>query len=114
MSADDETFEEKPMELLMTWNDSLESYLCQLYMRDDIVDIFWGQNLKEDDATWRIYVVTRNLLSLCEKIENCYQVINFIAVEEGFAGAEIPPQNHHDPLPTRKKTPKKLQKAFRQ
>ncbi|CAI2177988.1 847_t:CDS:2 [Funneliformis geosporum] len=116
---DDTTFEEF-MELPITntietvpWNDSLESRLCQLYARDNIVDIFWGQNLKEDDAIWRIYVVTRNLLRQCEKIEKIgNQVINFIAVEEGFVGAVIPPQNPHDPLPTWKKTPKKLQKAF--
>ncbi|CAG8645819.1 1236_t:CDS:1 [Paraglomus brasilianum] len=95
------------------WSDSLESRLCQLYARDNIVDIFWGQNLKEDDATWRIYVVTRNLLRQCEKTEKIGdQVINFIAVEEGFVSAEIPPQNPHDSLPTWKKTPKKLQKAF--
>ncbi|CAB5370740.1 unnamed protein product [Rhizophagus irregularis] len=104
----------EPPELPMVpWSDSLESRLCQLYASDNIVDIFWGQNLKEDDATWRIYVVTRNLLRQSEKTEKIGdQVINFIAVEEGFVSAEIPPQNPHDPLPTWKKTPKKLQKAF--
>ena len=109
---DDETFEEKPVELLMTWNDSLESYLCQLYTRDDIVDIFWGRNFKEDDATWRVYVVTRNFFrrKRVEKIVD--QVIHFVAEEEGFFNAEIPPQNPHDPLPTWKKVPKNLQMAF--
>ncbi|CAG8618504.1 15720_t:CDS:2 [Acaulospora morrowiae] len=117
---DDDTSLEKSTELPVTntietvpWSDSLESRLCQLYARNNIVDIFWGLNLKEDDATWCVYVVTRNLLRQCEKIEKIGdQVINFIAVEEGFASAEIPPQSPHDPLPTWKKTPKKLQKAF--
>ncbi|RGB23273.1 hypothetical protein C1646_774763 [Rhizophagus diaphanus] len=55
----------------------------------------------KDDTTWRIYVVTCNLLRQCEKTEKIKnQVINFIAVEEGFVSAKISPQNPYDPLPT--------------
>uniref|UniRef100_U9TX52 Uncharacterized protein n=3 Tax=Rhizophagus irregularis TaxID=588596 RepID=U9TX52_RHIID len=43
----------KPPELpTVPWSDSLESRLYQLYASDNIVNIFWGQNLKEDDTTW--------------------------------------------------------------
>jgi hypothetical protein len=58
-----------------------------------------------------IYVVTRNLFhrKRAEKIED--QAIRFIAEEEGFVNAEIPPQNPHDPLPTWKKV-KKIAKGF--
>ncbi|PKY49939.1 hypothetical protein RhiirA4_466122 [Rhizophagus irregularis] len=60
----------KPPELpTVPWSDSLESCLYQLYASDNIVNIFWGQNLKEDDTTWRIYVVTRNLLRQSVKTE---------------------------------------------
>ncbi|RGB28765.1 hypothetical protein C1646_672972 [Rhizophagus diaphanus] len=60
----------KPPELpTVPWSDSLESRLYQLYASDNIVDIFWGQNLKEDNTTWRIYVVTRNLLRQSGKTE---------------------------------------------
>ena len=29
------------------WNDALEARLCELYMKDNVVDIFWGQPAEE-------------------------------------------------------------------
>lgn len=107
------------MELLITntiemvlWSESLESRLCQLYVRNNIVDIFWGQNLKEDDATWHIYVITHNLLRQCEKTEKIRnQVINFIAVEEGLS---VPKSYHKTPMThcQLERRPKKITKGF--
>ncbi|CAG8498601.1 5919_t:CDS:2 [Ambispora leptoticha] len=95
------------------WNKDLENRLCQLYVRDDVVDIFWGRSILTGETTWSVYVVTRNL-SLCEYKEEVTvgQVIHFIPEEKGFFNAEIPPQSAHVPLSTWKKVPRDLQKAF--
>ncbi|CAG8607159.1 3281_t:CDS:2 [Diversispora eburnea] len=95
------------------WNKDLENRLCQLYVRDDVVDIFWGRNILTGEKTWSVYVVTRNL-SRREYAEEVTegQVIHFIPEEKGFLNAEIPPQSAHDPLPTQNKVPQDLQKAF--
>ncbi|RIA98396.1 hypothetical protein C1645_870752 [Glomus cerebriforme] len=76
--------------------------------------VFWGRSLKEDDKTWRVYVVSRNISYLRKRTENVMedQMIRFITEEEGFANSEIRRQSPHDPLPTLKKIPKSLQKAF--
>ncbi|RHZ76413.1 hypothetical protein Glove_198g59 [Diversispora epigaea] len=101
------TFEE------VFWNNELEKRLCQLYEKEDVIDIFWGQNILTGDTSWSIYVVTRNFPYKNEKIEIVgNQVIQFISEEKGFIGAEIPPQGPYDPLPTRKKVPQDLQKTF--
>jgi hypothetical protein len=96
------------------WGDDLENRLCQLYSKKDVVDIFWGRNLKEDDITWRVYVVFRNTSYLRKRTESLMedQMIRFITVEEGFANAKIRLQSPHDPLPTLKKIPENLQKVF--
>ncbi|CAG8452020.1 8158_t:CDS:2 [Diversispora eburnea] len=95
------------------WNKDLENRLCQLYVRDDVVDIFWCRNIPTDKKTLSVYVVTRNLSRL-EYTEEATkgQVIHFIPEEKGFLNTEIPPQRAYDPLPTQNKFPQDLQKAF--
>ncbi|CAG8645271.1 3152_t:CDS:2 [Ambispora gerdemannii] len=95
---------------IIPWNEDLEDRLCKLYVRDDIVDIFWGRNTGE--TTWSIYVVTHDF-SLREWTEEVTgQLIHFIPEGKGFLNAGIPPQSAHDPLPTWEKVPQDLQKVF--
>jgi hypothetical protein len=96
------------------WGDDLENRLRQLYSKEGVVDIFWGRNLKEDDATWRVYVVLRDISYLRKRTEGVMgdQMIRFITVDEGFANSEIRRLIYHGSLPTLKKIPKKLRKAF--
>ncbi|CAB4413213.1 unnamed protein product [Rhizophagus irregularis] len=72
--------------LSIPWSDDLEKRLRQLYAKEDIVDIFWGRSLKDDDTTWSVYIVSRNICHLCKRTENVKedQIIRFIAEEEGF------------------------------
>ncbi|GBC53011.2 kinase-like domain-containing protein [Rhizophagus irregularis DAOM 181602=DAOM 197198] len=91
------------------WSDALETRLCELYMKDDVVDIFWGQPIEEyfaGSATWHVYVITRGLYS-STKTETIAdnQVIYFIAEEEGFASAD-------DPLPNSIEIPQDLKEKF--
>ncbi|CAI2163856.1 4861_t:CDS:2, partial [Funneliformis geosporum] len=113
-TGDSSTSERKLIELLtVPWNDILENRLCQLYAKDNVVDIFWGRNILNGDTTWSVYVVTRGNLYLHEKIEEAGgQVIRLISEEKGFLNAVIPPQSPDDNLPTRKKVPQDLQKVF--
>ncbi|EXX60781.1 uncharacterized protein OCT59_024403 [Rhizophagus irregularis] len=85
----------------LTWGDDLEKRLRQLYVKENIVDIFWGRSLKDDDTIWSVYVV-RNIPYLFKRTENVMedQMIRFITEEEGFANTEIRRQGSHDPLPT--------------
>ncbi|PKK72537.1 hypothetical protein RhiirC2_777065, partial [Rhizophagus irregularis] len=71
--------------LSILWSDDFKKCLRQLYVKEDIVDIFWGQSLKDDDTTWCVYIVSRNICHLCKKTENVKedQIIHFIAEEEG-------------------------------
>ncbi|PKY61195.1 hypothetical protein RhiirA4_550880, partial [Rhizophagus irregularis] len=96
------------------WDDDLENRLRQLHSEKDVVDIFWGRSLKEDDTTWRVYVVFRDIPYLRKRTEIVMedQMIRFITVEEGFADAEIRQRSLHDSQSTLKEIPKKLQKAF--
>ncbi|CAB4395972.1 unnamed protein product [Rhizophagus irregularis] len=81
--------------------DDLEKRLRQLYVKENIVDIFWGRSLKDDDTIWSVYVV-RNIPYLFKRTENVMedQMIRLIIEEEGFANTEIRRQGSHDPLPT--------------
>ncbi|RIA95502.1 hypothetical protein C1645_757415 [Glomus cerebriforme] len=104
------------------WGDDLENRLRQLYSEKDVVDIFWGRSLKEDDTTWRVYVVFRDISYLRKRTESVMedQMIRFITVGEGFANteirrranAEIQQRSSYHSLPTLKKVPKELRKAF--
>ncbi|UZO16427.1 uncharacterized protein OCT59_007815 [Rhizophagus irregularis] len=73
------------------WDDDLENRLRQLHSEKDVVDIFWDRSLKEDDTTWRVYVVFRDIPYLRKRTETVMedQMIRFITVEEGFANAKI-------------------------
>ncbi|RUS12823.1 hypothetical protein BC937DRAFT_86921, partial [Endogone sp. FLAS-F59071] len=47
-------------ENLIYWSDALENYLCQIYERSDVVDIFWGRIFTPNDLLpWSIYVIVR-------------------------------------------------------
>ncbi|RHZ68386.1 hypothetical protein Glove_295g46 [Diversispora epigaea] len=70
------------------WNDNLEKRLCQLYIKEDVVDIFWGQNILTDGTT-------------CDGVTED-PIVHFISEKNGFIDAEIPPQSSYDPLPTMK------------
>ncbi|CAG8667834.1 11259_t:CDS:2, partial [Acaulospora morrowiae] len=97
---------------LVSWNDDLENRLCQLYKKDGIVDIFWGRDICTNETTWSVYVVTRHL-SLHERTEEVAgQLIRFIPEDRGLLVPEIPSQSGRDLLPTYKKVPQDLQKAF--
>jgi hypothetical protein len=91
------------------WSDALEARLCDLYMKDDVVDIFWGRPIEEHpgSTTWNVYVVTRGLHNSYAKIEKITdnQVINFIAEEEELISFD-------DPLPNSMKVPQDLEKNF--
>ncbi|POG65688.1 hypothetical protein GLOIN_2v1781436 [Rhizophagus irregularis DAOM 181602=DAOM 197198] len=71
----------------LTWGDDLEKRLRQLYVKENIVDIFWGRSLKDDDTIWSVYVV-RNIPYLFKRTENVMedQMIRFITEEEGSYG----------------------------
>ncbi|CAB5199226.1 unnamed protein product [Rhizophagus irregularis] len=104
------------------WGDDLENRLRHLHSEKDVVEIFWGRNLKDDDTTWRVYVVFRDISCLHKRTESVMedQMIRFITVGEGFANteirrranAEIQQQSSHHSLSTLKKVPKELRKAF--
>ncbi|UZO27625.1 uncharacterized protein OCT59_019815 [Rhizophagus irregularis] len=92
------------------WNDALETRLCELYMKDDVVDIFWGQPVEESIkgiTNWQVYVVTRGLHNSYAKTETITdnQVINFIAEEEKLISFD-------DPLPNSIKIPQDLEERF--
>ncbi|CAB5345824.1 unnamed protein product [Rhizophagus irregularis] len=92
------------------WSDALETRLCELYMKDDVVDIFWGRPVEENLAgstSWHIYVITRGSHNSYAKTETITgnQVINFIAEEERFVGFD-------DPLPSSLKIPHGLKENF--
>ncbi|RGB31725.1 hypothetical protein C1646_763704 [Rhizophagus diaphanus] len=92
------------------WNDALETRLCELYMKDDVVDIFWGQPVEESIkgiTNWQVYVVTRGLHNSYAKTETITdnQVINFIAEEEKLISFD-------DPLPNSIKIPQDLEESF--
>ncbi|RIA94975.1 hypothetical protein C1645_817348 [Glomus cerebriforme] len=93
------------------WSDALETRLCELYMKDDIVDIFWGRLIENhiaESTTWNVYVITRGLhhpYAKTEMIEDG-QVIHFIAEEANFV-------NTNDPLSSSiKKIPQDLKETF--
>ncbi|PKC14595.1 HCP-like protein [Rhizophagus irregularis] len=91
------------------WSNALETRLCELYMKDDVVDIFWGQPIEEyfaGSTTWHVYVITRGLYS-STKTETIAdnRVIYFFAEEEGFASAD-------DPLPISIEIPQDLKEKF--
>ncbi|GBB96397.1 hypothetical protein RclHR1_27420002, partial [Rhizophagus clarus] len=91
------------------WSDELEARLCELYMKDDVIDIFWGQPIEEylaSSTTWNVYVITHGLHSYT-KMETIAdnQVIYFIAEEERFA-------NFNDSLPNSIEIPQDLKKKF--
>ncbi|CAB4392447.1 unnamed protein product [Rhizophagus irregularis] len=95
------------------WSDALETRLCELYMKDDVIDIFWGRPIEEhfknsDNSTkWNIYAITRGLYypyAKKEKIADGH-VIHFIAEEARFV---IP----NDPLPSSIIIPQDLKKIF--
>ncbi|CAB4392448.1 unnamed protein product [Rhizophagus irregularis] len=92
------------------WSDALEARLCELYMKDDVIDIFWGRPIEDHlvgSTNWNIYVITRGLYCPYAKTEIIAdgQVIHFIAEETRFA---IP----SDPLPSSIKIPQDLKKFF--
>jgi hypothetical protein len=93
------------------WSDALETRLCELYMKDDVIDIFWGRPaVKEhlvDSTTWHVYVITRGLHNSYAKTETITdnQVINFIAEEERFI-------SFTDPLPNSLNIPQNLKNIF--
>ncbi|RIA94974.1 hypothetical protein C1645_817347 [Glomus cerebriforme] len=92
------------------WSDVLEARLCELYMKDDIVDIFWGRLIEDhiaESTTWNVYVITRGLhhpYTKTEIIEDG-QIIHFIAEEAKFA-------NTIDPLPSSIEIPQDLKEKF--
>jgi hypothetical protein len=93
----------------ISWSDALEAYLCELYIKDDVSDIFWGQTTEEyfaGSTAWHVYVITRGLHSYT-KMETIAdnQVIYFIAEEERFASPV-------DPLPNSIEVPQDLKKKF--
>ncbi|PKY58232.1 hypothetical protein RhiirA4_479975, partial [Rhizophagus irregularis] len=92
------------------WSDALENRLCELYMKDDVIDIFWGRPVEEhfeNNTKWNIYAITRGLYyPYAEKeIIADGQVIHFIAEEARFV---IP----NDPLPSSIIIPQDLKKIF--
>ncbi|GBB96769.1 hypothetical protein RclHR1_02830005 [Rhizophagus clarus] len=92
------------------WSNALEARLCELYMKDDVVDIFWGRPVEEHlvgSTTWYVYVITRGSYNSYAKMETITdnQVINFIAEEEKFVGFD-------DPLPNSIKIPQDLKRNF--
>ncbi|GET01360.1 kinase-like domain-containing protein [Rhizophagus clarus] len=92
------------------WSDALEARLCELYMKDDVIDIYWGRPVEENlsgSTKWNIYVITRGLYYPYVKTEMIAdgQVIHFIAEEVGFA---IP----NDPLPSSIEIPQDLKEIF--
>ncbi|UZO27634.1 uncharacterized protein OCT59_019824 [Rhizophagus irregularis] len=92
------------------WSDALEARLYELYMKDDVIDIFWGRPIEDHlvgSTNWNIYVITRGLYCPYARTEIIAddQVIHFIAEETGFATSS-------DPLPSSIKIPQNLKKFF--
>ncbi|CAG8673685.1 8205_t:CDS:2, partial [Acaulospora morrowiae] len=96
----------------VSWDDDLENRLCKLYKKDDTVDIFWGRDIYTNETTWSVYVVTRHLSLHGRTEEVSGQLIRFILESRGILIPEIPSQSGFDLLPTYKKVPQDLQKAF--
>ncbi|GBB96774.1 hypothetical protein RclHR1_02830010 [Rhizophagus clarus] len=95
---------------LTFWSDALETRLCELYMKDDVVDIFWGQPIEEhlnSSTDWHVYVITRGLHNSYAKTEiiTDKQVIRFITEEERFVSFD-------DPLPSSLNIPQDLRENF--
>ncbi|PKC66201.1 hypothetical protein RhiirA1_460048 [Rhizophagus irregularis] len=92
------------------WSNALETRLCELYMKDDVIDIFWGCPVEEhfeNSTKWNIYVITRGLYYPYAKKEIIAdgQIINFIAEEERLISFD-------DPLPNSLKIPQDLKEKF--
>ncbi|UZO27631.1 uncharacterized protein OCT59_019821 [Rhizophagus irregularis] len=92
------------------WSDAIETRLCELYIKDDVIDIFWGRPVEEhfeNSTKWNIYVITRGLSYPYAKKEIITggQVINFIAEEERLISFD-------DPLPKSLKIPQDLKEKF--
>ncbi|CAB4442911.1 unnamed protein product [Rhizophagus irregularis] len=92
------------------WSDALETRLCELYMKHDVIDIFWGCSVEEhfeNNTKWNIYVITRGLYYPYAKKEIIAdgQVINFIAEEERLISFD-------NPLPNSLKIPQDLKEKF--
>ncbi|CAG8470819.1 459_t:CDS:2 [Scutellospora calospora] len=98
------------------WGNMLENRLCELYTKDNVVDIFWGRSVEEHTAgenVWHVYVITRGPFHPRTKLEDIDGIlIHFIREDDAFIYAETPPQTPYDPLPSRKKVPENIQKAF--
>ncbi|CAB4412695.1 unnamed protein product [Rhizophagus irregularis] len=47
INADPDLFNTEIRRNSIFWSDALEARLCELYGRDDVVDIFWGQPVEE-------------------------------------------------------------------
>ncbi|CAG8518905.1 356_t:CDS:2 [Paraglomus brasilianum] len=95
------------------WDDDLENRLRQLHSEKDVVEIFWGRSLKEDEATWRVYVICRSISYLRKKRTETVmedQMIRFRTIDEGLSNAEIRQRILLDSQS--REIPKKLQKAF--
>ncbi|RIA93089.1 hypothetical protein C1645_722869, partial [Glomus cerebriforme] len=93
------------------WSDALESRLCELYMSNDVVDIFWGQPIEEHQehlacsTIWHIYVITCGFHNSYQMVTIDNQVIHFIAEEEKMVSFD-------DPLPSSIEIPQDLKKNF--
>ncbi|PKY44958.1 hypothetical protein RhiirA4_515296 [Rhizophagus irregularis] len=92
------------------WSDALEVRLCELYMKNDVIDIFWGRLVEEHlkgSTNWNIYVFTHGLYCPYAKIERIAdgQVIHFIAEETKFVIS-------NDPLPSSIQIPQNLRENF--
>ncbi|CAB4483569.1 unnamed protein product [Rhizophagus irregularis] len=92
------------------WSDALEARLCELYMKDDVIDIFWGRPIEEHfkgSTNWNIYVITHGLYCPYAKTEIIVdgQVIYFIAEETKFVIS-------NDPLPSSIQIPQDLKEKF--
>jgi hypothetical protein len=92
------------------WSDVLEARLWELYMKDDVVDIFWGRPVEEHLAgstKWNIYVITRGLYCPYAKTE---------IIADGqvinFIAEEVKFVIPNDPLPSSIKIPQDLKKIF--
>ncbi|RIA78912.1 hypothetical protein C1645_842076 [Glomus cerebriforme] len=103
-------FNKSAVESSIFWSDALEARLCELYIKDDVVDIFWGRPIEDHLAgstSWHVYVITRGLYHPYAKTEIIAdgQVIHFMAEEANFI-------NTNDPLSSSIKIPQDLKEKF--
>ena len=92
------------------WSDELEARLCELYVRDDVADIFWGRRAEENGTAWQVYVVTRPSCPYTKSEAIGDQTIHFIKEDAGFE--RVPQSSCDQSSLTLDMIPQDLEMAF--